>query len=192
MIIETERLYLLTADEVIPKQVLNYYTVNKNHLRRWEPNREASFYTIEQHTKNLEIDRKNFENKSGIRLFIMLKEFDITDNSVSLLERDIIGFVNFSNIVYGVFLSSFIGYAIGEKYLRKGYMTEAIKLGIDVMFNSYGLHRIEGNVIPRNINSLQLLKKLGFQEEGISPKYLRINGVWEDHFHMVMRNEALE
>lgn len=192
MIIETERLYLLTPDEVKPEQVLNYYTINQNHLRRWEPTRDETFYTIEQHANNLATDRKNFEHKSGIKFFMLLKDFDAKNDADTIFQREIIGFVNFSNIVYGGFLSSFIGYGIGENYLRQGYMTEAVKLGIEIMFNAYGLHRIEGNVIPRNINSLSLLKKLGFQNEGVSPKYLRINGVWEDHCHMVLRNEALE
>ena len=35
-------------------------------------------------------------------------------------------------------------------------------------------------------------KKQGFTYEGTSPKYLKINGIWEDHLHYVKRNAALE
>jgi ribosomal-protein-alanine N-acetyltransferase len=34
-------------------------------------------------------------------------------------------------------------------------------------------------------------QKLGFQEEGLSPQYLKINGKWEDHLHMVLLNQEM-
>ena len=37
-----------------------------------------------------------------------------------------------------------------------------------------------------------LARKCGFSEEGRSPRYIRINGVWEDHIHMVRLNEEGE
>lgn len=46
--------------------------------------------------------------------------------------------------------------------------------------------------MPRNARSLRVLEKCGFACEGLSPRYLRINGVWEDHVHMVRLNDALE
>ncbi|GGH34267.1 GNAT family N-acetyltransferase [Paenibacillus segetis] len=44
----------------------------------------------------------------------------------------------------------------------------------------------------RNGASLRIAEKLGFYHEGLAPKYLKINGVWEDHIHMVLRNESME
>ena len=64
-------------------------------------------------------------------------------------------------------------------------MTQAVQTVTDFGFGELGLHRIEGNVMPRNRASLRVLEKCGFQKEGISPRYLKINGVWEDHIHMV-------
>ncbi len=40
--------------------------------------------------------------------------------------------------------------------------------------------------------SLKVVFKLGFENEGISPNYLKINGKWENHVHMVLRNKELE
>ena len=54
-----------------------------------------------------------------------------------------------------------------------------------------GLHRIEGNVMPRNAASLRVLAKNHFVNEGLSKHYLKINGRWEDHVHMVRINYAL-
>jgi ribosomal-protein-alanine N-acetyltransferase len=53
------------------------------------------------------------------------------------------------------------------------------------------LHRIEANVMPRNLRSRRVLAKLGFAEEGLARQYLKINGVWEDHIHYVMFNDDL-
>ena len=52
-----------------------------------------------------------------------------------------------------------------------------------------GLHRVEANIMPRNPASLRAAEKAGFVREGLSRRYLNINGVWEDHIHMVRLNE---
>ena len=46
--------------------------------------------------------------------------------------------------------------------------------------------------MPKNAPSMRVLQKCGYVNEGFSPKYLCINGVWEDHIHMVKLNEAQE
>jgi ribosomal-protein-alanine N-acetyltransferase len=71
-------------------------------------------------------------------------------------------------------------------------MTEAVKAVVDYGFNTLALHRIEANIMPRNIASLRVVGKLGFINEGLSKKYLKINGQWEDHIHMVIFNEVME
>ena len=73
--------------------------------------------------------------------------------------------------------------------LRRGYMTEAVEEAVRIAFTVLGLHRIEANIMPRNTASLGVARKAGFQEEGLAVRYLRINGVWEDHIHMVRRDE---
>jgi ribosomal-protein-alanine N-acetyltransferase len=35
--------------------------------------------------------------------------------------------------------------------------------------------------MPRNKSSLRVLEKAGYRYEGRSERYLKINGVWEDH-----------
>ena len=43
--------------------------------------------------------------------------------------------------------------------------------------------------MPRNLASRRAAAKAGFIEEGLAKDYLKINGRWEDHLHMVRRNE---
>jgi len=82
-----------------------------------------------------------------------------------------------------------MSYKLDENEINKGYITEAIKKAISVMFNDFGLHRIEVNIIPRNERSLRIMEKLNFTREGFSRAYLKINDVWEDHVHFAKYNK---
>lgn len=171
----------MTADEITAEETLQFYIENKAHLQPWEMVKDQSFYTVTHHKQRLDHEISKLSEKKGVKLYLKLAG-----------SEDIAGIINFDNIVYGAFLSCTLGYSMGEKYLRQGYMFEALNRGVEIMFSEYGLHRIEGNVIPRNERSLKLLAKAGFYDEGLAKKYLKINGVWEDHIHMVLFNEELE
>ena len=89
----------------------------------------------------------------------------------------------------GAFQSCFLSYKLDMDLCGRGYMTEAVEEAVRIAFTVLGLHRIEANIMPRNTASLGVARKAGFQEEGLAVRYLRINGVWEDHIHMVRRDE---
>ena len=129
----------------------------------------------------LKDDEINMTNKEMLRFWVHKKNSDV-----------VIGQVAFTNIIRGAFQSCFLSYKLDCEELNKGYITEAIEKGIEIMFKEYKLHRIEANILPRNKASLRVAEKLGFEYEGESPKYLHINGKWEDHVHMVIRNKELE
>ncbi len=107
-------------------------------------------------------------------------------------KSNIIGFINFSDISFGVFESCRVGYKVDSFERNKGYMQEALKKLSEIMFSELRLHRIEANVMPKNLPSITLLKNLGFVEEGYGKKYLKINGKWEDHIHFSLLNEKRE
>lgn len=69
-----------------------------------------------------------------------------------------IGALTFSNIVKRVFLSCYLGYNLVKDEINMGYMTQAVKQRIEIMFRDYGFYRIEANIMPRNIMSLKVLK----------------------------------
>lgn len=182
-VIQTERLNLRILEPIDAELALDYSIRNKDFLQKWEPLHEDVFYTLEHQRELIQKDQEIYENRSGIRLWMFRKEDGNTRT---------IGNLAFNNIVWGVFLSCFLGYKSDKQYASKGYMTEALKASIAYMFEEYGLHRIEANVRPSNKASLRVTQKLGFYEEGYAYKYLKINGVWEDHIHMVLRNEEME
>jgi len=63
----------------------------------------------------------------------------------------------------------------------RGLMSEAVGLAVTYAFDEQGLHRLEANIQPGNLPSRALVQRLGFRQEGFSPRYLRIGGEWRDH-----------
>lgn len=181
MLLETDRLLLKSSSCEFAEPLTRYYVRNKAFLAQFEPKREPSFFTVEEQLSILQNDISLQDNRSSYRFYIFCKEAPDT----------IIGVVALSNIVWGSFLSAFLGYKLSEDSLHSGYMTEAVGRVVRFAFEELGLHRIEGNVMPRNKASLAVLRRCSFVHEGTSPSYLRINGVWEDHMHMVLLNQDI-
>ena len=88
-------------------------------------------------------------------------------------------------------MSCHLGYKLDKDFINRGYMTEAAREGIEIIFNEYGLHRVEANIMPKNPRSVRVVQKLGFYNEGLARKYLKINGKWEDHVHWVLLNDRV-
>ena len=182
--IKTERLILKILDESYANKVLDFYIRNIDFLSKWEPIREPEYYTIEFQKKMLHDEIKKIQTGTLFKVWMFKKEdtqFTKTIGSIALNE-----------IVRGCFQSCFIGYKIDKDYRNNGYMTEAINKIVDYAFNVLYLHRIEANIIPRNLPSIRVVENNEFVNEGISKKYLKINGVWEDHVHMVRLNLMME
>lgn len=176
---ETDRLVLKTLDKAYAGMVADYYSRNKDFHKEWISLRDDSFYTAGYQEKHLEEDLLNASYKKSLRLWIFKKN-----------QRDrVIGTVAFNNILWGSYLSCHIGYRLDKDEINKGYITEAAGRGIDVMFNEYGLHRIEADIMPNNNASLKVAENLGFINEGILHKYLKVNGEWQDHVRMALIND---
>ena len=93
----------------------------------------------------------------------------------------ILGNINVSEIVRGSFQSGYLGYWVAEREARRGYMREGLGAMLTVVFEDLGLHRVEANIRPENAASIALVRGAGFSLEGLSPRYLRIDGEWRDH-----------
>ncbi|HEB3533278.1 GNAT family N-acetyltransferase [Burkholderia cenocepacia] len=110
----------------------------------------------------------------------------LTGPNVGFIARErasgaVVGVVNLNEIVGGVFQSAYLAYYGMAEFSRKGLMTDALRAAIDVAFGELGLHRLEANIQPANHASIALVRRLGFRQEGFSPRYLRIGGEWRDH-----------
>jgi [ribosomal protein S5]-alanine N-acetyltransferase len=179
--IETQRLVLRLLEPEEAGLMVQYVTDNRDHLTPWEPLRLEGFFQQELWVRELKSRHAQFFKGEGLRLVIFSKQ---------ALDGPVIGLINFTDIMRGVFQACFLGYSIHFKFEGMGIMYEALEASIAYMFETFKLHRIMANYMPRNERSGHLLKKLGFQVEGYARDYLKVNGKWEDHILTAkIRNE---
>ena len=166
--LNTERLALRNLTPENTEEMLDYYLRNEEHLRQYEPTRDSSFYTYEGQKEILTESFRQFIDGTSIDLGIFKDE-------------KLIGKIKLSNIVYGILRNAFVGYSIDKEHQGKGYMKEALNTVCSYAFEEMGLHRLEASTLMDNSRSQGVLKACGFNELGISEKYLYINGEWRDH-----------
>jgi ribosomal-protein-alanine N-acetyltransferase len=94
-------------------------------------------------------------------------------------------------IAWGSLLSAAVGYWVDEDVAGRGVAPTALALAGDHALGSLGLHRLEVNIRPENANSLAVVRKLGFRDEGVRAAYLHINGAWRDHRTFALTAEDL-
>ena len=105
------------------------------------------------------------------------------------LQDRLIGELTVSSVQRGPFQSAYIGYWVDAAEAGNGYVPEAVVVALAFAFDELSLHRIEISIIPRNDRSLRVVEKLDIRHEGISVRFLQINGVWEDHARFAMTSE---
>lgn len=177
--LQTSRLQLKVLDQERAAEVVDFIVRNDHYLKIWEPLRDPEYYTIDKQAEILAAESRSIADGSLFKVWLHQDD-------------EIIGSIAVSNIVRGVFQSGHVGYKLAQSHTGKGYMTEALRAVVSHCFETLGMHRLEANIMPRNAASLNVVRRLGFYEEGLAIKYLKINGVWEDHLHMVIRNEGME
>ncbi|NIF49201.1 GNAT family N-acetyltransferase [Enterobacter sp. Ap-1006] len=130
---------------------------------------------------------EDYFSEAGIRQRITLSDLDHEARKSLLLvftlkdSAEIIGSINFTNFIYGVFQAGHLGFSLDQEYEGKGFMYEALSSAMDYVRRQYGLHRIMANHLADNQRSKNTLAKLGFVQEGFARSYLKINGKWQDH-----------
>jgi ribosomal-protein-alanine N-acetyltransferase len=153
--------------------------VSREFLEPWEPTWPRDAATSAAFRRRYRRSCEEWRSKTGFAFFIFRRADDALTGGITL-----------SNVRRGVAQSGSLGYWIGEPYARSGYMSEAVGLVLDFAFETFDLHRVEAACLPNNTASRGLLRKLGFNEEGLARKYLRINGAWQDHVtHAILRGD---
>ena len=176
---QTQRLFLKVLDERQGREVCEFYNRNREHFEPFEPERTPGFYTVEFHKQTLAAERRQYEQKRYLRFYLYEKT----------QPEQIIGSICYDNIRFGSFQSCTVGYKLDKEFQGKGYMQEALTYSLkEIIFGKYGLHRVEALVVPENTASVHVLERLGFEREGISHDFARLEGVWRDHVRYALVN----
>lgn len=148
--LETERLILRKFKLKDTDQMYENWATDEEALKYipWTPHENINRTTIAVNTYISEYDNENYF------WAIELKENKKVIGSI--------GFHNFNERVNSIEL----GYIIGSKFWNKGYITEAIEIVLEYMFNEVGATRISAFVAPENPSSTRVLEKNGFIYEG--------------------------
>ncbi|WP_344497752.1 GNAT family protein [Streptomyces enissocaesilis] len=134
-------------------------------MRPWEPDRPDAFYTPEG-----QADRLTAQLAEGRTVPWILTE-----------GAAVIGGLTLSNLVLGPFRSASLGYWTDVTRTGRGLATAAVAEVCRAARDDLGLHRVEAGTLLTNAASQRVLAKNGFEEIGIAPHYLHIDGEWRDH-----------
>jgi [ribosomal protein S5]-alanine N-acetyltransferase len=147
-------------------------------LAPWEPVWASDELTKGAFRRRIKRYQKEARLDSAYAFFVFRSEDDV-----------LMGGCTLSNIRRGVTQCCALGYWIGERFARQGYMQDAVRALIPFIFSTLGLHRIEAACLPSNEASRNLLSKVGFVQEGLARRYLQINGEWRDHVLFALLQE---
>jgi ribosomal-protein-alanine N-acetyltransferase len=128
----------------------------------------APFTHVDEATRYINARANDFKLKRGIRWGI-----------TSPPDDRVIGLCGFPAISH-THLRAEIGYELAQAYWRQGIMTEAVGTMLRFGFTTLGLHRVQARVDPHNTASIQLLKTLRFQQEGVMRETCLVQGRFLD------------
>ena len=170
--LHTERLLLRAPTVALTAAVVDYQARNTAHFARWDPPYPADFFAPEAVAERLAQGEQAFAAGSAYRYWFSRREDPAR----------LIGQVHLSQVARGAFQNAILGYSLDEQAQGQGLMQEALRAVIAEMFGAQvRLHRIQAAVRPENQRSRAVLQALGFAQEGLSRRYLFIDGQWRDH-----------
>lgn len=164
---------------------------NAQHLRPFEPERSAQYFTVEHQTSLVRGLLDEFEAGRCMPFLIVGAGPSTGREGNGKGEGkghgrgeghdEILGRLTLSGITHGALQSCAMGYWIRHDRLRRGHATHAVGMAVDLAFNVLHLHRVQAETLPENTASQEVLRRAGFSQFGRAPQYLQIDGAWRDH-----------
>ncbi|MGZ0145741.1 GNAT family N-acetyltransferase [Kribbella sp. WER1] len=142
-------------------------TLSREHLRRWEPVRAERWFTAEGQLERLTYQLGRYQNGQVVPWVLAAAD-------------RIVGAITLSDLVPGPFRSASLGYWIAADSIGQGLATRAVEAVAEIADTELKLHRIEASTLTGNVASQRVLDRTGFQQIGMAPTYLHIDGYWQD------------
>lgn len=143
---------------------------SRAHLTAWEDDWTPEELAISAYRQRVQLFEREARRSRALSLFVFRRE-----------DETLVGGVTLTNIRYGAARAGSLGYWIGAAHAGRGYGFAALSAVTDHCLEIIGLNRIEAACQPENTASRALLRKAGFEREGLARDYLKINGKWRDH-----------
>lgn len=148
-------------------------------LQPWEPTWSTDHLSRKAFSNRVYWAQRSVNAGTALPLFL----FEASTNIL-------LGAITLDNIRRGPAQAGTLGYWIGQRSARQGYMREAIKAVVHYAFTSLDLSRVEAACLPENQASRGVLEGSGFKYEGVAQSYLQINGRWRNHvLYANLRND---
>ena len=144
--------------------------LSRAHLVPWEPAWPRDDLSKSAYRRRVRHYQREARDDLGYAFLLFEAEHD-----------QLVGGVTLSNVRRGVTQSAMLGYWLGLPFVGKGYMTAGVRAALQHAFETLRLHRVEAAAQPSNRRSVGVLQRTGFTEEGLARRYLKINGIWQDH-----------
>ena len=167
--VETERMTLRLPQHNDWRAWAHLRETSASHLTPWEPVWAADHLSRKSFTNRVYWAQRASRNGTALPLFLIRRD------------GELLGAITLDNIRRGPAQSASIGYWIGQRFARQGYMREAIGALTHHAFTQMDLSRIEAACLPENTASRGVLERSGFKYEGVAQSYLQINGRWRNH-----------
>ncbi|WP_417248193.1 GNAT family N-acetyltransferase [Celeribacter sp.] len=168
--IETERMTLRLPQHGDHRSWASLRHDSRAFLQPWEPKWSVDHLSRKGFSNRVYWAERSYKSDSGLPLFLIRRE-----------DQALLGALTLDNIRRGPAQAGTLGYWIGERYARQGYMREAIEAVVHHAFHKMDLSRIEAACLPENAASRGVLEKAGFKYEGVAQSYLQINNRWRNH-----------
>lgn len=161
------RLRPVTPDDAASLAVA--LTRSRTYMQPWEPVRPDSFYTEQGQRERLAAVLAD-RDAGRVMPWVLADEEDRA-----------IGAFNLNGIVLGPFRSGTLGYWVDVEHAGRGLATAAVTRICELARDELHLHRVEAGTVVDNFASQRVLAKCGFEQFGMAPRFLHINGEWRDH-----------
>jgi ribosomal-protein-alanine N-acetyltransferase len=149
--------------------LLDIARADREFLAPWEPARDERWFTEAGQAD--EIRAKLEQHRLGLALPHVVLDDD----------GELVGRITLNTVVRGAFQSCSVGYWIRSAANGQGHATSAVRQMLGTAFGEWGLHRVEAGTLLHNAASQRVLARNGFVRFGLAPRYLRIDGRWQDH-----------
>lgn len=157
---------------------------NKKFLKPYEPSWSRDALTPAFFQRRIVRQRRDWVNDRAYAFFIF-KQPPNKDERPKM-----IGGININNVCRGAAQFASLGYWLDEWHQGQGFMRAALRMIIYFSYEELKLNRLNASVLPDNESSQNLLRRVGFEEEGFAKAYIEIDGKWQDHilFGLVLQD----